>query len=492
MNKTKKILILLAIFTIAIIFKSSQVKAAEYQWPIGGDNASETYLDYEFYGNRNYAPIKDGKSGREYIVNNSLWPNEKYYYSKCESHYGMDITGINGHSYTVVSVVDGTVLATSGNRVINPSVNYVDRNQRRTSSGLYDGGGYGNYVIIQETSTGRCFLYAHLKGGSIKVSKGDKVSAGQEIATMGSSGDSGHMHLHFEIRKSRKYTLSETRYGKHYLVSTTTYTNLDPKDYIGSAPVVEKPVEETPVEENPVEENPVEETPIVHRPYGDKKIIPINATEVAYYAKYLYRATLGVELSDAGVAYFVQSAQSTGSIAYITKSIILNTSNTSKASNLSNSDFSKFAYEVLLYRGKNYTETEMAAHVRRLDTGEWTREDFLNMICNCEEFTSRKYSAIVYDEMNATIEGIAPESQLYKIGDLNADGQIDATDGSLCLILSASSIPSRYSYITKYADVDGDGRISVIDASYILQYSVNVASGKVSSSTSISDFINRN
>lgn len=240
MRKTRKILLLLAISLIALILKSNNVKAAEYKWPVGGTNANETYIDYEFYGNRNAAPIKDGKSGREYIVDNEKWPDEKYYYSKSESHYGMDITGINGHTYSVISVVDGTVIATSANRIVNPSVNYVDRNRRRTSAGLRDGGGYGNYIVIQETSTGRCFLYAHLKGGSLQVTKGSKVTVGQEIATMGSSGDSGHMHLHFEIRKSRSVMLNENRYGRHSLYITNSRTNLDPKDYIGDGPVVEE------------------------------------------------------------------------------------------------------------------------------------------------------------------------------------------------------------------------------------------------------------
>ena len=242
MRKIYKIFIAFLFLLLALIIKASVVNAAEYIWPIGGTNSSETYIDYEFYGDRSSTPIKDGKKGREYIVNNILWPDEKQYYSKCESHYGMDITGINGHSYTVVSIVNGTVIATSADRVKNPSVNYIDRNQRRTSAGLNDGGGYGNYIVIQETKTGRCFLYAHLKGGSLKVSKGSTVTVGQEIATMGSSGDSGHMHLHFEIRKNKASTLNVNKYGKHYLVKTTNSTNLDPELYVGSSSVSTDPL----------------------------------------------------------------------------------------------------------------------------------------------------------------------------------------------------------------------------------------------------------
>ena len=93
-----------------------------------------------------------------------------------------------------------------------------------------------HYVIIEENGTGRCFLYGHLKAGSIKVKKGSSVTTGTSIATMGSSGDSGHMHLHFEIRKNKSCMLSENKYGKHYLVIANDSTNLNPQDYIGSAP----------------------------------------------------------------------------------------------------------------------------------------------------------------------------------------------------------------------------------------------------------------
>ena len=245
MNKNLKIgrKILFSILFIICLFllkNGSKVNAAStptYKWPIGGENANETYIDYEYYGQAGIAPYKDGKSGREYIVNNSLWPNELGYYNQCESHFGMDITGVNGHTYKVVSVVEGTVIATSAEYGGNPSTNYVDRNQRRTNEGLNDGGGYGNYIVIEESSTGRCFLYGHLKGGSFQVSTGNTVHVGQEIATMGSSGDSGHMHLHFEIRVSREATLNMAWGGGYHRFQIKNLTsNLDPKDYIGATP----------------------------------------------------------------------------------------------------------------------------------------------------------------------------------------------------------------------------------------------------------------
>lgn len=247
MNKNLKIgrKILFSILFIICLFllkNGSKVNAAStptYRWPIGGDNANETYIDYEFYGAAGQAPVKDGKSGREYIVNNNLWPNELSYYNGCESHFGMDITGINGHDYKVVSVVEGVVIATNAEYGYNPNKIFPDRNQRNPNPNFcqQEGGGYGNYIVIQENNTGRCFLYAHLRGGTFKVSTGSTVHVGQEIATMGSSGDSGHMHLHFEIRVSRQATLNMSwGLGRHTFQIANSNTNLDPKDYIGSTP----------------------------------------------------------------------------------------------------------------------------------------------------------------------------------------------------------------------------------------------------------------
>jgi murein DD-endopeptidase MepM/ murein hydrolase activator NlpD len=55
----------------------------------------------------------------------------------------------------------------------------------------------GNYIII-ETGEGYA-VYAHAQTGSIGVSPGDKVEAGQQLARVGHSGNSTAPHLHFHI-----------------------------------------------------------------------------------------------------------------------------------------------------------------------------------------------------------------------------------------------------------------------------------------------------
>lgn len=59
--------------------------------------------------------------------------------------------------------------------------------------------GYGEYVIIKH-SNGYFSLYGHMVSGSLKVKEGDKVNSGQEIGTMGTTGNSTGNHLHFEVR----------------------------------------------------------------------------------------------------------------------------------------------------------------------------------------------------------------------------------------------------------------------------------------------------
>ncbi len=58
---------------------------------------------------------------------------------------------------------------------------------------------YGEYIVINH-GDGTLSLYAHMQAGSRLVSEGTKVSQGQQIGSVGSTGNSTGPHLHFEIK----------------------------------------------------------------------------------------------------------------------------------------------------------------------------------------------------------------------------------------------------------------------------------------------------
>jgi murein DD-endopeptidase MepM/ murein hydrolase activator NlpD len=62
-------------------------------------------------------------------------------------------------------------------------------------------GGYGQVVELQHPS-GLCTLYAHCE--QLKVVKGQKVSKGQWIATVGQTGLASGPHCHYEVHRNGK------------------------------------------------------------------------------------------------------------------------------------------------------------------------------------------------------------------------------------------------------------------------------------------------
>lgn len=65
------------------------------------------------------------------------------------------------------------------------------------SAGL--AGEYGNLIVLDH-EPGLETAYAHIVNGGLLVAIGQKVTAGQQIAMVGATGDATGCHLHFEVR----------------------------------------------------------------------------------------------------------------------------------------------------------------------------------------------------------------------------------------------------------------------------------------------------
>lgn len=98
------------------------------------------------------------------------------YYKVMKFHYGVDF-----------SAPTGTEIYTTGDGVVITA-------DRSTT-------GYGNQLIIDH-GFGYKTMYAHLQ--SFKVRVGDRVTRGQVIGTIGSTGKSTSPHLHYEVWKNNK------------------------------------------------------------------------------------------------------------------------------------------------------------------------------------------------------------------------------------------------------------------------------------------------
>ncbi|KZX20716.1 M23 family metallopeptidase [Rathayibacter tanaceti] len=61
--------------------------------------------------------------------------------------------------------------------------------------------GFGNYAVIDHVVGGELVstLYAHMQWGSLAVSEGQPVKAGQRLGAVGSTGQSTGPHLHLEV-----------------------------------------------------------------------------------------------------------------------------------------------------------------------------------------------------------------------------------------------------------------------------------------------------
>lgn len=133
---------------------------------------------------------------------------EKRFYQPGLLHYliqGVRLQDWYGWGRPIFSVAAGTVVQAEDSRPERNPVHPIrdsflriknawtfNSDQRRDFRTLS-----GNFVIV-ETSQGYA-VYVHAQTGSIVVSAGDKVAAGQHLANVGHSGNSTAPHLHFQL-----------------------------------------------------------------------------------------------------------------------------------------------------------------------------------------------------------------------------------------------------------------------------------------------------
>lgn len=94
-------------------------------------------------------------------------------------HYGVDLANDTGvtEGQPIVAACDGTVVYAG------------------------EASGYGNYIEIDH-GDGTSTRYAHMFSSDLLVREGDTVTAGQQIARVGSAGIGTGAHLHFELRQN--------------------------------------------------------------------------------------------------------------------------------------------------------------------------------------------------------------------------------------------------------------------------------------------------
>lgn len=170
--------------------QQSQNNSAQNNSGNSSSSSSSDDDDDDYVPTPSPAPIVPTPAGGGYV-----WPTPGFYYLSSEwnedrttyNHGAIDIAGGGIMGATVVAAASGTVAYTN---------TYCPHNWGKSGS-CGCGGGYGKYVWIDH-GNGKETIYAHLS--SVAVSPGQRVSAGQTVGYVGSTGYSTGPHLHFECR----------------------------------------------------------------------------------------------------------------------------------------------------------------------------------------------------------------------------------------------------------------------------------------------------
>lgn len=129
------------------------------------------------------ASSSGGRGGGKVYSGSMTWPCPSY--NRISSPYGYRTHPISG-TRKLHKGLD--ISASSGNPVIAAASGTVVKS--------YFSSSYGNYVVISHGG-GVMTAYAHMTRRLVSV--GQRVAAGQQVGTVGSTGNSTGPHLHFEV-----------------------------------------------------------------------------------------------------------------------------------------------------------------------------------------------------------------------------------------------------------------------------------------------------
>jgi murein DD-endopeptidase MepM/ murein hydrolase activator NlpD len=118
------------------------------------------------------------------VAGNGVFPvRGPYSFGGKDSRFGASRTG-HIHQGQDVAAAEGTPL-------VAPKAGTIHWR-------AYQAGGAGYYLVLDADGENFMYVFMHLRQGSLLVSKGDRVAAGQQIAQVGNTGSSDGAHLHFE------------------------------------------------------------------------------------------------------------------------------------------------------------------------------------------------------------------------------------------------------------------------------------------------------
>ena len=164
------------------------ITSDQFWWPIGSEETT-IINGIEFAtGEPQSLGMSDGYGCFE-------WRANKEKGETCGWHNGLDISGLGLPPGTI------NVIAAKSGKVIYPTTIEQTQFEDHTGSayGNDDGGGLGNYVIIDHND-GTYTVYGHMAKDSIRVLADNDVIQGQVIGKVGHTGSSTAPHLHFMVK----------------------------------------------------------------------------------------------------------------------------------------------------------------------------------------------------------------------------------------------------------------------------------------------------